>query len=90
MWSALRDRRLKGYKFRRQRPVRAFIVDFACIEYRLVVELDGGQHADSVTDARRTAWLEGQGWRIIRFWNNEILSNTSGVVEAILEILQAR
>ncbi len=89
MWSALRDRRLKGYKIRRQYPVGPFIVDFACIEYRLIIELDGSQHADSATDARRSAWLEEQGWTIIRFWNNEILSNTSGAVEVILEILQA-
>jgi primosomal protein N' (replication factor Y) len=89
MWSALRDRRLKAYKFRRQHPIGAFIADFACTEHGLVVELDGGQHADNMADARRTARLESQGWRVIRFWNNDILSNTAGVVDTILQVLQA-
>ena len=88
MWSALRDRRLKGYKFRRQHPVGAFIVDFACTEHGLVIEVDGGQHSYSARDPRRTAWLESQGWRVIRFWNNDILSNTVGVVDTLLRILQ--
>jgi very-short-patch-repair endonuclease len=83
MWSALRDRRLLRYKFRRQHPIGNFIVDFACTEYRLVIEVDGGQHANSPVDARRTAWLEGQGWRVVRLWNNEVLANTNGVIEAL-------
>jgi very-short-patch-repair endonuclease len=57
MWSALRDRRLSRYKFRRQRPIGPYIVDFACTKYRLVIEIDGGQHADNSADVRRTAWL---------------------------------
>jgi very-short-patch-repair endonuclease len=61
LWSVLRDRRLLGYKFRRQRPVGRFIVDFACLEYRVEIEADGGQHADSETDMRRTEWLERRG-----------------------------
>jgi very-short-patch-repair endonuclease len=89
MWSALRDRRLTRYKFRRQHPVGDFIVDFACTEFRLVIELDGGQHADDPADIRRTAWLEGQGWKVIRFWNNDILTNTDGVLQAILRALRA-
>ena len=89
MWSALRDRRLKGYKFRRQHPIGEFIVDFACTEHGFVIELDGGQHADNLADARRTAWLESQGWRVIRFRNNDILSNTAGVVDTILRALEA-
>jgi very-short-patch-repair endonuclease len=88
MWSTLRDRRLAKYKFRRQYPVGRYIVDFACTRHALVVEIDGGQHADSAADARRTAWLEGQGWRVIRFWNNDGLANTSGVVAAILRALE--
>jgi very-short-patch-repair endonuclease len=87
MWSALRDRRLSRYKFRRQHPIGHYIVDFACTEYRLVIELDGSQHADSAADARRTAWLEIQGWRIVRFWNNDVLGNIDGVIEAVLEAL---
>ena len=89
MWSAVRDRRLTRYKFRRQHPVGDFIVDFACTEFRLVIELDGGQHADDPADIRRTAWLEGQGWKVIRFWNNDILTNTDGVLQAILRALRA-
>src|SRR5665213_3352596 len=83
LWSVLRDRRLLGYKFRRQRPIGPFIVDFACIERRLVIEADGGQHADNEADARRTAWLERHGWRVVRFWNNDILLNAEGVAETI-------
>jgi very-short-patch-repair endonuclease len=89
MWSALRDRRLTRYKFRRQHPVGDFILDFAYTEFRLMIELDGGQHADDPADIRRTAWLEGQGWKVIRFWNNDILTNTDGVLQAILRALRA-
>ncbi len=88
LWSVLRSRRLLGYKFRRQRPIGPFIVDFACIEHRLVVEADGGQHLESNYDARRTAWLEARGWRVMRFWNNDILANTEGVQEAVLMALK--
>ena len=88
MWSALRDRRLSRYKFRRQHPIGEFIVDFACTEHGLVIELDGGQHVDNPVDTSRTARLESQGWKVIRFWNNEVLVNTSGVVEAILRALK--
>ncbi len=84
LWSALRDRRLRGYRFRRQHPTGNFIVDFACTRHRLIVEADGGQHADNEADARRTAWLEAEGWRVMRFWNNDILGNTEGVILAIL------
>jgi very-short-patch-repair endonuclease len=76
LWSALRDRRLSRYRFRRQHPVGDFIVDFACTKHRLIVEADGGQHAENEDDRRRTAWLEGEGWRVLRFWNNDILANT--------------
>ncbi len=88
LWSALRGRRLEGYKFRRQHPLGVYILDFACVEHRLVIEADGGQHADTQYDDRRSAWLESQGWRVIRFWNNDILANTAGVVEVILKALQ--
>jgi primosomal protein N' (replication factor Y) len=66
-----------------------FIVDFACTEYQLVIEVDGGQHSDDATDASRTAWLQSQGWRVLRFWNNDVLSNTNGVVETILCVLKS-
>ena len=90
LWSALRDRRLTKYKFRRQHPIGAYIVDFACTRHALVIELDGGQHADNAADARRTAWLESEGWRVVRFWNNDVLGNVSGVIEAILGALQTK
>jgi very-short-patch-repair endonuclease len=90
MWSTLRDRRLIKYKFRRQHPIGQYIVDFACTEHRVAIELDGGQHADNAADARRTAWLEGQGWTVTRFWSNDVLSNTNGVVETILRALLAK
>jgi very-short-patch-repair endonuclease len=90
MWSALRDRRLLRYKFRRQHPIGPYIVDFACTRHALVIELDGGQHADSAADIQRMAWLESEGWKVIRFWNNDVLSNTSGVIETILRAVQIR
>jgi very-short-patch-repair endonuclease len=89
MWSALRDRRLKRYKFRRQHPIGSFVVDFACTKHRLIVELDGGQHAENAADLHRTAWLETHGWKVIRFWNNDVLANTAGVVETMLRALEA-
>lgn len=88
LWSALRDRRLEGYRFRRQYPLGPFILDFVCIEHRLAVEADGSQHADSEKDARRTAWLESRGWRVMRFWNNDILTNIDGVAAALLLALK--
>ena len=89
LWLALRDRRLAGYKFRRQYPIGGFVVDFACIKHKLIIEADGGQHNESLADIRRTTALEVQGWKVIRFWNNDILSNTEGVLETILRALRA-
>jgi very-short-patch-repair endonuclease len=86
----LRDRRLAGYKFRRQRPIGPYVVDFVSIRYRLIVEVDGSQHADSIADARRTAWLERYGWRIIRVWNNEVSGNSDQVAKHILNVLQTQ
>ncbi len=83
LWAILRDRRLRGAKFRRQHPVGPFIVDFACLAERLIVEADGGQHCGSDDDARRAGWLERHGWRVVRFWNNDILQNPDGVFESI-------
>jgi very-short-patch-repair endonuclease len=90
LWACLRGRRLVGYKFRRQHPLGRYILDFACIEHRLAIEADGGQHSESAADERRTAWLERQGWRVLRFWNNEILANSEGVQEMILQALGER
>lgn len=87
LWARLRDRRLCGAKFGRQVPIGRYIVDFLCDDARLIVELDGGQHAESRSDEARTAFLEGAGFSVLRFWNNEVLSNTEGVLERIKESL---
>jgi len=89
LWSALRDRRLEGYRYRRQYPIGRFIVDFACTQHRLIVEADGGQHADSEPDRRRTANLEQEGWRVLRFWNNDVHSNLEAVLMMIVDALRA-
>jgi very-short-patch-repair endonuclease len=83
MWHLLRDRRLDGVKFRRQVPIGPYVADFASIQQRLIIELDGGQHVDSPRDARRDAFLQGAGWRVLRFWNNEALTNRQGVLEIV-------
>ena len=88
LWQRLRDRQLAGAKFRRQAPVGPYIADFICLAAKLIVEIDGGQHADNAeADAARTAWLEDQGFRVLRFWNNDVLDNTDGVLEEILAAL---
>ncbi|MGH6726414.1 MAG: endonuclease domain-containing protein [Pseudolabrys sp.] len=85
LWFRLRDRRLNGLKFRRQMPIKSYIVDFCCESARLIIELDGGQHAvPSPGEARRTTELEAFGFLVLRFWNNEVLSNIDGVVETIV------
>jgi len=87
LWSILRGRQLLGYKFRRQHPIGPFILDLACVEYLLAIEADGGQHAENEYDQRRTDWLENRGWRVMRFWNNEILANSEGVIDTIRSVL---
>jgi len=88
LWSRLRDRRLAGTRFRRQHPIGPYIADFCRTEGKLVVELDGGQHAlQKRSDAERTAFLAGQGYRVIRFWDNEALTSTEGVLLRIIEAL---
>jgi len=88
LWRALRDRRLRGIKIRRQVPIGPYIADFICYEKRLVIEVDGGQHADSPRDLRRDQWLATNGFRILRFWNNEVLSNLDGVLTVVVEALR--
>ena len=87
-WLAVRDRRLDGFKFRRQATVGPFVADFLCVERRLIVKLDGGQHGDEA-DRRRQAWLEAQGYTVLRFWNNDVLENWEGVLEVVLSTLTA-
>ena len=90
MWNILRGRQIAGYKFRRQAPIGHYIVDFVCFENRLVIEVDGGHHAESADyDAMRTAWLESEGFRVMRFWNDQVLRETDAVQEAIFLAVQA-
>jgi very-short-patch-repair endonuclease len=91
LWYHLRNRALQGSKFRRQVAVDPFIADFLCAELMLIVELDGGQHSEKVAaDARRSAYLEGLGYHVLRFWNNDVLTNTEGVLESILSEIEKR
>jgi very-short-patch-repair endonuclease len=84
LWFAVRDRRFEHVKFRRQVPVGPYIADFLCHAHRLVVEVDGGQHG-SACDAARDQWFVRNGFRVLRFWNNDVLTNTAGVLAAIIE-----
>ena len=91
LWYALRARRLDGIKFKRQVPIGRFIADFMCFECKLVVEVDGSQPAEQADyDAARTRWLETQGYRVVRYWNREVLLNTEGVAEEIWQLAQER
>ncbi|HKW94169.1 MAG TPA: endonuclease domain-containing protein [Methylomirabilota bacterium] len=88
LWARLRDRRLLGHKFARQVPIGPYIVDLCCRERKLVVELDGGQHTvQLVYDADRTAVLTERGYRVLRFWDNDVLANTDGVLHCIAQAL---
>jgi very-short-patch-repair endonuclease len=87
LWYRLRSRNLNGYKFVRQEPIGPYTVDLACRERRLVIEVDGGQHADNPRDVVRDKWLTDHNYRVLRFWNNEVLGNMSGVLEAIATAL---
>ncbi len=84
LWRELRGRRFAGLKFRRQKPLGRYIVDFVCLERGLIVELDGGQHAEQVVyDRQRDAWLNSQGFVVLRFWNHDVLQQTDTVLERI-------
>ena len=87
LWQQLRRRHVAGFRFRRQFPVGPYIVDFACLQGLLVIEVDGGQH-DGQIDASRDAFLRGQGFEVLRFWNNDVLRNTEGVCDVILRHLR--
>ena len=90
LWRHLRMRQLDGYKFRRQQPIGNYIVDFVCLEKRLIIELDGGQHAEqSNYDSERDAWLRNQRFTVLRFWNNDVLINVEGVASGIFETLKS-
>jgi very-short-patch-repair endonuclease len=83
LWRHLRDRQLAGFKFVRQEPIGPYVADFACRERHLVVEVDGGQHADSTADAKRDATMRELGYRTIRVWNNDVLGNIEGVLQML-------
>ncbi len=90
LWLHLRARRLNGHKFRRQYPLGRYVVDFLHLAARLVIELDGGQHNESLHDKNRDAWLRAQGFEVIRFWNNEVLLETTEVLSAICAAVERR
>jgi very-short-patch-repair endonuclease len=84
LWSKIRGRQLRGFRFRRQHPIGRYIVDFVCIELKLIVEMDGGQHGDQQQyDMNRTQWLQTKGYKVIRFWNNDVIDDLEGVMQAI-------
>ena len=91
VWHRLRERQLRGLKFRRQHPLFGYVVDFVCLEAKLIVEIDGGQHSERVAyDEARTALLEGHGYLVLRFWNSEVLTDISAVMAVIEEKLKMR
>ena len=90
LWQLLRKRNLKEFKFRRQHPLGAYIVDFVCLDKRLTIEVDGGQHQEQNRyDSKRTADLEAAGYRVLRFWDNDVLLRTNDVMQAIYNALNS-
>ena len=89
LWYALRDRRFAGAKFRRQVPIGPYVADFLSYETRLVIEVDGGQHAESAKHRRRDRWFADNAFRVLRFWNNDVHSNLEGVLMLITDALRA-
>jgi very-short-patch-repair endonuclease len=88
LWNHLRAHRFLDLKFKRQKPIGRYIVDFVCVERRLIIEIDGGQHAEQVEyDQHRDAWLRGQGYTVLRFWNNEVIQQMEAVLEKIIVTL---
>jgi very-short-patch-repair endonuclease len=90
LWNHLRLRQVGGHKFRRQHPIGNYIVDFVCLEKRLIIEVDGGQHDEqSLYDENRDSWLISQGYRVLRFWNNQIFNELEAVKEIIFENVES-
>ncbi len=83
LWYRLRAHRFFGLKFKRQAPIGAYVVDFICFDHKLIVEVDGGQHADDAVDRSRDKWLRQEGYRVIRFWNDDVLRRTEVVLGEI-------
>ena len=91
LWQSLRRGQIEGYRFRRQHPIGPYTADFVCLEKRLIIEVDGGQHAEEMQiehDAKRTDWLEARGFHVLRCWTNEVTENLSGVLDMIWKALQ--
>ncbi|MSO69441.1 MAG: endonuclease domain-containing protein [Alphaproteobacteria bacterium] len=88
LWKQLRDRKIAGAKFRRQVPIGPYIADFACLEVKLIVEVDGEQHAEPGIDTVRTSFLEADGFRVLHLWNNDVMANIEGVVAVIERALR--
>jgi len=88
LWWSLQRKQLEGLKFRRQHPFGDYIIDFVCLEARLAVEVDGGQHSEDSSDAARDEFLERAGFRVLRFWISDVLRDTGAVVETILDALR--
>ncbi|MDA0733212.1 MAG: endonuclease domain-containing protein [Chloroflexi bacterium] len=92
LWRHLRAYQMNGHKFRRQQPIGPYVVDFVCFEKKLIIELDGGHHAqpdEAEYDNIRTEWLQSQGFQVLRFWNNQVLAETEAVKSVILNTLEA-
>ena len=87
LWRHLRDRQIEGFKFRRQQPIGRYVVDFVNLEKKVVVELDGGQHALDSGDKIRDKWLRAEGYKVLRFWDNQVFSSLEGVLENIRNAL---
>ena len=87
LWRGLRGPHFEHVRFRRQHPLGRYFLDFACIEAKLAIEVDGGQHAGNATDVIRDQWLTSQGWRVLRFWNNDVFANLEGVMLVIADAI---
>ncbi|KAG1702939.1 hypothetical protein GQR58_004423 [Nymphon striatum] len=85
LWNILRGKRLEGMRFRRQHPIETYIVDFICLEEKLIIEVDGSQHANNVYDEKRDAMLKQSGFTVLRFWNDEIIQNSDDMAQMILK-----
>ena len=90
LWNRIRNRQIDGHKFARQVPISGYICDFVCRELNLIVEVDGGQHNESAADAIRDRCLTEQGYKVLRFWNNDVLGNIEGVLTVVQAGLSAR
>jgi very-short-patch-repair endonuclease len=89
LWQALRNKQLEGLKFKRQVPLGGYILDFVCFDVKLIIEVDGGQHSESRTDIERDRYFESQGFRTLRFWNDDVESNIDGVCRHILMVVRS-